>query len=73
VYDALAHDKSSQSQFSNSLTTSLRAWAKQSMAQQAESWIASSQLLLAMTARHSFAISPNAFSRGILLFPPSPN
>jgi hypothetical protein len=31
--------------------------AKQSMAPQAESW----------TARHSFAISPHVFARGILL------
>jgi len=38
-----------------------------------EEWIASSQELLAMTVRHSFAISPHAFARGILLFPPSPN
>jgi hypothetical protein len=38
-----------------------------------EEWIASSQKLLAMTARHDFAISPHAFfARGILLFPPSP-
>jgi hypothetical protein len=49
-------------------------------------WIASSHppspegglrrtgVLLAMTARHDFAISPHAFfARGILLFPPSPN
>ena len=41
-----------------SINTVIASEAKQSIAQQAERWIASSQELLAMTLRHDFAISP---------------
>src|ERR1700722_16157281 len=45
------------------LRSSLRAQAKQSIVRQKrkKEWIASSQELLAMTLRHTFAISPHAF------------
>jgi hypothetical protein len=38
--------------------TVIASEAKQSIARQAEKWIASSLTLLAMTVRHDFAISP---------------
>src|ERR1700685_4488388 len=59
--------------------------AKQSIAQQAERWIASSHppslegglrrtsVLLAMTVRHGFAISPRVSREVLVYFPPSPN
>ena len=70
-------------QFSNSLTTSLRARATQSMAprmQQAKSGLLRrirlrrkaglrrTGVLLAMTARHGFAISPHAFLREVFIY-----
>jgi hypothetical protein len=54
------------------LSTSLRASAKQSMSQQADSWIASSLSLLAMTSRHNSAISPHVSREVCFELPPYP-
>jgi hypothetical protein len=56
---------------SNNLAASLRASAKQSIEPREKRWIASSQVLLAMTARYNSAISPRVFfARGVILILP---
>ena len=55
--------------FAISPNTVIASEAKQSMAPQKQVWIASSQVLLAMTVGHTFAISQAAAPRVLLLFP----